>query len=184
VQYFGRKTKRRDAGDHTGVALNLPENLRNALKNPLGMLVQEKDVTKENILEFLSSDTYLVTVGDATTEKMLGFGLTPSLQIVDGLEKRAKRVLPQNKLEKNLSCDNPAGQITTQSIDVIRQAMSLTPPVRITVNGEEDLLAIPVCIYAPNNTVVLYGQPNEGLVVITVTDEIRNKTKEILSLMK
>jgi uncharacterized protein (UPF0218 family) len=163
--------------------LNLPENLRDTLKKPLGILVREKNVTKENILSFLMPDTYIVTVGDATSEKMLGFGLMPALQIVDGLEKRVKRSLPKNSAKK-LSCENPAGQITAQSIDVIKEAMGLEPPVQIVVNGEEDLLVIPVCIYAPVNTVVLYGQPNEGLVVVPVTDEIRNKTKEILSLMK
>ncbi len=183
MQYFGSKAKRRNAGHHTGITLKLPENLRDVLKIPIGILLKEKDATKANILKFLSSETYIVTVGDATTEKMLGFGLIPSLQIVDGLEKRTKRQLPQGASKTNLFCDNPAGQITTQSIDVIRQAMGLKPPVRIVINGEEDLLVIPACIYAPQNTVVMYGQPNEGLVVVAVTQEIRNKTKEILTLM-
>lgn len=184
MQHFGSKAKRRNAGNHTGIALILPENLRDALKNPLGILLEEKNATKANVLKFLSPETYLVTVGDATTEKMLDFDLVPSLQIVDGQEKRAKRNPPKNTSVKKLFCDNPAGQITTQSIDVIRQAMGQNQPVQIMVNGEEDLLVIPVCIYAPINAVVLYGQPNEGLVVVTVTDEVRNKTKEILSLMK
>jgi len=183
MQYFGSKAKRRNAGSHTGITLKLPENLRNALKIPIGTLIKEKDATKANVLEFLSSVAYVVTVGDATTEKILGFGITPSLQIVDGLEKRTKRQLPQSTSTTKLSCDNPAGQITTQSIDVIKQAMGLKPPVQIVVSGEEDLLVIPVCIYAPQNTVVMYGQPNEGLVVVTVTEEIRNKAKEILTLM-
>jgi hypothetical protein len=183
MQYSGSKAKRRNAGRHTGITLKLPENLRNALKTPMGTLLKETDATKTNVLGFISPGTYVVTVGDATTEKMLGFGLVPSLQIVDGLEKRTKRQLPQNTSTTNLFCDNPPGQITAQSIDVIRQAMGLKPPVQIVVNGEEDLLVIPVCIYAPQNTVVMYGQPNEGLVVVVVTEEIRNKTKEILTLM-
>ena len=55
--------------------------------------------------------------------------------------------------------------------------------VRITVDGEEDLLVIPACIYAPDKSVVLYGQPNEGMVIVPVTSEIRNKTKSILYLI-
>ena len=51
----------------------------------------------------------------------------------------------------------------------------MTPPVRITVFGEEDLLVLPVCIHAPDNSIVLYGQPNEGLVLVEITTEIRNK---------
>jgi len=163
--------------------LKLPENLRKALKNPIGILVKDQNVSRATLLHFLSADSYIITVGDATTEKMLYFNIIPSLQIVDGLEKRAKRKPPQSSATK-LFCDNPAGQITQQSIDTIRNAFGLKPPLQIVVNGEEDLLVIPACIYAPQNAIVLYGQPNEGLVVVRVTDELRNKTKAILNLMK
>ncbi|MEM3172132.1 MAG: GTP-dependent dephospho-CoA kinase family protein [Candidatus Nitrosotenuis sp.] len=163
--------------------MKLPENLRAALKKPIGVLIKESDVSRAKILHFLPAGAYIVTVGDATTDKLVKFGLTPSLQIVDGTEKRQKRKPPQSTAKK-LYCDNPAGQITNESIETIRKALGLPPPHQIIVNGEEDLLVIPVCMYAPPNTVVFYGQPNEGLVVVPVTDEIRNKTKAILNLMK
>lgn len=162
--------------------MKLPENLRKALKSPIGILIKNQDVSRANLLRLLSANSFIITVGDATTEKMLYFNLIPSLQIVDGLEKRAKRKPPQSSATK-LFCDNPAGEITQQSIDTIRKAIGLKPPVQIIVNGEEDLLVIPACIYAPHNAVVLYGQPNEGLVVVVVTDELRNKTKAILKMM-
>jgi uncharacterized protein (UPF0218 family) len=163
--------------------LKLPEKLRQALKSPIGVLIKDKDVTRANLLRFLSAGTYIVSVGDATTEKLLGFNLIPSLQIVDGLEKRAKRNPPKSTAKK-FFCSNPAGEITNESVDTIRRALGWQPPVQIMVNGEEDLLVIPVCMYAPQNAVVMYGQPNEGLVVVMVTDEIRNKTKAIMNLMK
>ena len=56
-------------------------------------------------------------------------------------------------------------------------------PVQIVVTGEEDLLVLPVCVHAPQNAIVLYGQPNEGLVIVKVTQEIRNKTQQLLNLM-
>jgi hypothetical protein len=183
MQHPSRKAKRGDAGYDTSIALKLPDKLRQALKSPIGVLLKEKDATKANILRFLSAGTYIITVGDATTEKMLYHSLIPSLQIVDGVEKRVKRKPPQSPSTKKLFCDNPAGEITQQSIDTIRKAVGLKPPIQIVVNGEEDLLVIPACIYAPQNAVVLYGQPNEGLVVVPVTEEIRNKTKTILKLM-
>lgn len=158
----------------------LPDSLRDDLKVPLGILL--KDTSKENISKHLAPNSYLITVGDATTEKMLGFGLVPSLQIVDGYEKRGKRIPPQSGATK-LHCDNPAAQITPQSIDTIKRAFSSKPPIQILVNGEEDLLVIPVCIHAPENAIVLYGQPNEGLVIVPVTQEIRNKTQSLLDRM-
>jgi len=160
--------------------LKLPDSLRDELKIPLGILL--KGTTKENISKYIPKNSYLITVGDATTEKMLAYGFAPSLQIVDGYEKRGKRIPPQSTATK-MHCDNPAAQITTQSIDTIKQAFSSKPPIQILVNGEEDLLVIPVCIYAPENATVLYGQPNEGLVIVPVTQEIRNKTKNLLDRM-
>jgi uncharacterized protein (UPF0218 family) len=160
--------------------LKLPDSLRDELKIPLGILL--KDTSKENILRCVPKDSYIITVGDATTEKMLSFGFVPSLQIIDGYEKRGKRIPPQSTATK-MHCDNPAAQITQQSIDTIKQAFASKPPTQILVNGEEDLLVIPVCIYAPENSTVLYGQPNEGLVLVPITQEIRNKTKNLLDRM-
>ena len=160
--------------------MKLPDSIRDELKIPLGILL--KDTSKENISKYIPKNSYVITVGDATTEKMLNFGLTPSLQIVDGYEKRGKRDPPYSTATK-MYCDNPAAQITPNSIDAIKQAISSNPPVQILVNGEEDLLVIPACIFAPVNSVVLYGQPNEGLVLVQVTQEIRNKTKNLLDRM-
>ncbi len=160
--------------------MKLPESLREQLKAPLGILL--KDTSKENILHHIPKDSVIITVGDATTEKMISFGLIPSLSIVDGFEKRQKRAIPSNDVAK-IPCDNPAGEITAQSVNAIKDALKSNVPVQIVVNGEEDLLVLPVCVHAPQNTVVLYGQPNEGLVIVKVTQEIRNKTQQLLNLM-
>ena len=165
--------------------MNLPESLREELKIPLGVLLPEEKVNKANIQKFLNDDSYIITVGDRTTEKMIDFELVPSLQIIDNLEKREKRESPTLKESTiELFVDNPPAEITSQSIEIIKKAFSTHPPVRLNVNGEEDLLVIPVCIYAPDNAVVLYGQPNEGLVIVKVTTEIRNKTQKLLDSME
>lgn len=164
--------------------MKLPENLREQLKIPLGKLILEKDTSKENILKNIPENWLIITVGDATTEKMINFGLEPFLQIIDGQEKRVKRDPPSSSQNiTNLSCTNPAGEITPQSISAIKQACKSTTPTRITVIGEEDLLVLPVCIYAPEKSVIMYGQPNEGLVIAQINSEIRNKTKKLLDLM-
>ena len=165
--------------------MKLPENLRDQLKIPLGLLLAENETDKTNIQKHLSENSYIITVGDRTTEKMIDFGLIPSLQIIDGQEKRKKRNIPKSfGVSTNLTCDNPAAEITTQSIETIKKAFTSQTPVRITVNGEEDRLVIPVCMYAPDNSVVMYGQPNEGLVIVKITPEIRNKTQTLLKSME
>jgi uncharacterized protein (UPF0218 family) len=164
--------------------LQLPDDLRDQLKKPLGNLINDNDPNKENIIKKISAESVLITVGDRTTENMLQLGLKPQIQIIDGLEKRTQRIMPtDDTVNTKLSCKNPPGEITEESIQVIRKSFSCEPPVRITVDGEEDLLVIPACIFAPENSVVMYGQPNEGLVLVHVTPEIKAKVQKILDSM-
>jgi len=164
--------------------VKLPNSLREQMKIPLGVLLPETQADKSNIEKYLSENSYIISVGDRTTEKMINFGLIPSLQIIDGQEKREKREPPKLDNATELTVDNPAAEITPQSIEIIKKAFTLPSPVRIFVNGEEDLLVLPVCVHAPENTVVLYGQPNQGLVIVRITPEIRNKVQGLLDLME
>ncbi|MDH3678302.1 MAG: GTP-dependent dephospho-CoA kinase family protein [Nitrosopumilus sp.] len=164
--------------------MKLPDSLREQLKIPLGVLLPESQANKINIQKHISECSYVISVGDRTTEKMMDFGLIPSLQIIDGQEKREKREPPKLENATELIVENPATEITSQSISVIKKAFTLQPPMRLFVTGEEDLLVLPVCVHAPENAVVLYGQPNEGLVIVKITSEIRNKAQTLLDLME
>jgi hypothetical protein len=132
----------------------------------------------------LQDDSYIITVGDRTTEKLVNFGIIPSLQIIDGIEKREKRESILSDVTNYFEVDNPPAEITLPAIGIIKKAFSMLPPARIMVDGEEDLLVLPACVYAPENSVVMYGQPNEGLVIVQVTPEIRNKAQKLLDLME
>jgi len=164
--------------------LKLPENLREDLKIPLGDLINDVDVNNKNIQTKINPKSIIITVGDKTTENIISLGIRPQIQIIDGLEKRNQRDIPlDDKINTVLTCKNPPGEITQESIQTIQKAFSSDPPIRIIVDGEEDLLVIPVCIAAPENSVVMYGQPNEGLVIVHVTPEIREKVQKILDVM-
>ena len=164
--------------------MQLPDDLRDQLKNPLGSLISDNDPNKENIIKNFFAESIIITVGDRTTENMLQLGLKPQIQIIDGLEKRNQCIVPaDDTVNTKLSCRNPPGEITEESIQVIQKAFSCESPVRIMVDGEEDLLVIPACIHAPENSIVMYGQPNEGLVIVTITPEIRAKVQKILDTM-
>ena len=164
--------------------MQLPDDLRDQLKNPLGNLIKNNDPNKENIIKKITAGSIIITVGDRTTENILQLGLKPQIQIIDCLEKRNQRTAPiDDTVNTKLSCRNPPGEITEESIQVIKKAFFSEPPVRIVVDGEEDLLVIPACIHAPENSIVMYGQPNEGLVIVTITPEIRAKVQKILDAM-
>ena len=164
--------------------MHLQDNLRERFKSPLGDVIKESDPEKEKIIKKIYSESNVITVGDRTTEILLNLGLTPQIQVVDGHEKRNERDLPViQSINTELTCKNPAAEITDESISTIKKSFSSKPPVRIIVDGEEDLLVLPVCIHAPDNYVVMYGQPNEGLVTVKVTPDIRAKIQKLLDLM-
>ncbi|HYB92666.1 MAG TPA: DUF359 domain-containing protein [archaeon] len=52
------------------------------------------------------------------------------------------------------------------------------------VKGEEDLLALPAAINAPENSLIAYGQPNKGVVLVRVTKKKRSKIHKIMRSMK
>ena len=182
IQHLSGESKVETTPTTSQIFLHIPENIRNQLKTPLGDLI--KDVNKENILSKISSESIVITVGDKTTENMIDLGIRPQIQVIDGLEKRNRRNIPiDDTIKTELTCKNPPGQITEESMQTIQKAFSCERPVRIIVKGEEDLLVIPACMFAPENSVVMYGQPNEGLVIVRVTPEIRSKVQKIVSVM-
>ena len=163
----------------------LPENLRNELKTPLGKLIPNSSSEKENYIRSVYSEKVVITVGDATSELLIGMGLIPLLHIVDGQEKREKRSLPlAYSINTELTVKNNPGEISNDSFNLVKNIFQQKPPIRLLVDGEEDLLVLPVCLFAPENSVVMYGQPNEGLVIAEITDEVRAKVQKIVNQMK
>jgi len=52
------------------------------------------------------------------------------------------------------------------------------------VDGEEDLLTLVVVLSAPEDALVVYGQPHRGIVVVKVTEETREKMWRIVDAME
>ncbi|MBM3212057.1 DUF359 domain-containing protein, partial [Candidatus Poribacteria bacterium] len=50
----------------------------------------------------------------------------------------------------------------------------------VKVIGEEDLAGVPAILLSPLGTVVLYGQPQQGIVVVEVSEE---KKRQLLQLL-
>ena len=163
----------------------LPENLRNELKIPLGKLIPNDSSGKEDYIRKIYSEKVVITVGDATSELLLQMGLIPLLHIIDGQEKRKKRSLPlSDVINTELTVKNNPGEISSESFNLVKTIFRQKPPIRLVVDGEEDLLVLPVCLFAPENSVVMYGQPNEGLVIAEITNEVRDKIQKIVNQMK
>jgi uncharacterized protein (UPF0218 family) len=150
------------------------------LKRPFGTLVLEKDITKQKIVSMLEGAKKIITVGDATTERMISFGITPDIAVIDGVERRSLRDHTINYHAKEMLCVNPAGMISKEAVRILQSALETPSPVTVKVEGEEDMLALPLFMMAPKGSTVLYGQPLEGIVLVNITEEKQNQAKDLM----
>jgi uncharacterized protein (UPF0218 family) len=160
----------------------MPLNLRYArlLKRPFGILVAQKNVTRLKIASMVEGTKNVIAVGDATTRRLISFGIRPHIAVIDGMERRSKHKHSIHYQAKELYCVNPAGTISVEAVHVLQEALHMPPPVKVNVRGEEDLLALPLFAMAAIGSVVLYGQPLEGLVLVHITEEKQKQAKELM----
>ncbi|MDO9516704.1 MAG: GTP-dependent dephospho-CoA kinase family protein [Methanosarcinaceae archaeon] len=168
------------------IALALPAKLRPVLRKPFGVLYKGtgKD-TIQKIAPDLGSPTKLISVGDVTTFYLLESDIIPDVCVVDDRTKREPAsnhvVLGTNhKAFTTISVDNPPGVITEDLINAIDDALRSDQHVRLFVRGEEDLAALPAILMAPIGSVVLYGQPNEGVVLVKITESKKDEIRSLL----
>lgn len=152
-------------------------------KKPAGTLIKNEEISSDLLSPYLKTQL-IVSVGDATTEKLLSLGIVPSIQIVDGKERRERRQLPEKGHAAEIKCINPAGGISSDAIGAVKKALSFEKPVRIVVDGEEDLMGAVVLALAPDGSVMFYGQPLEGLVAVRINEESRNKFGEVINRIR
>jgi uncharacterized protein (UPF0218 family) len=156
--------------------LVLPEEKRHLFREPFGELAA--DIA--SILPRLSGVT-IYSVGDIVTHNLRKHNITPSVAIVDGHTMRA----PCRKMPvvtgRCLRVKNPAGTLTDELVAGIGEAVAHPPPVTIYVKGEEDLAVIPLVLAAPEGSVVLYGQPHEGVVFRTIDRQAKKEAEKLLA---
>ncbi len=165
----------------------LPEDQRKYFKEPLDVLLC-KDEEIQNMLFQISKDEEIpkiISVGDIVTQTLLQHSIVPDLAIIDEKVQR-EEIKPQDYslFFKMRTAENPPGLINQKSWDMIRDALKKDDSkIIIKIVGEEDLLVLPVILEAPHNSKVLYGQPNEGVVLVTVTEDIKQKVKRLMLRM-
>ncbi len=164
----------------------LPEHQRDFFKKPLDRLYRsEKEISQ--ILSNIAKDSAIpkvISVGDVTTKLLLSNNLIPDLAIIDEYVQRKKVPMLDINSFMFREAKNPAATITREAWMEIRKAIHIFDvKFLIKIPGEEDLLVIPAVFEAPLNSKVLYGQPNEGLVVVTVNKEIKQKVQALMQKM-
>lgn len=164
----------------------LTEKLRNQLKIPLGNLIEgESRITMNFLNSFIEDNKPLrvLSVGDYVTSNILKRGICVDVCIIDGRVMR-KSVDPLNlNTNKIIYVRNPPGTITNKAWEAVCQAAKADETVAIFVDGEEDLLALPAIICAPSGSLVVYGQPHKGIVLVRINEGKKLLVKTILKEM-
>ena len=169
-----------------GLRLVLPDTLRPLFRNIFGVLYTgEGDEAVKKMSMDIESPTKLISVGDVTTFYLLESGIIPDVCVVDDRTKRepaSNNVVLGTKHTAftTISVDNPPGVITEDLIDAIDYAIASDQHIRLFVRGEEDLAALPAILIAPIGSVVLYGQPDEGVVLVKITESKKDEIRSLL----
>ena len=162
----------------------LPARLRPKLARPMGRLFSEQEIRAGALAAAAKESGMVVSVGDRVTETLAELGRVPEVQIVDSRENRRDREPPVATHVELIRVRNPAGYITAEAIDGIRKAFHARKPVRVLVDGEEDLLALPAIALAPQSADIFYGQPGEGIVVVRAGPAAKTRNRELLKKMR
>lgn len=160
----------------------LHESEKEAFRRPIGSI----ETDSEQVIRSLKPGTMLITVGDIVSIAALQAGRMSDISIIDYKTRRRDvepgHFAPFEKIHKRRVL-NPPGSITYEAVTKIREAISDFETTHaeqlIVVSGEEDLLAIPAILFSPLNTVVLYGQFDKGIVVVTISEQNKKHVQNL-----
>lgn len=121
-------------------------------------------------------------VGDFACLSLTKQKIFPDLAIVDLQVNRRPFVsnLLELKLKPGLTAVNPAGTVTPNLAEKISACLKQKIPT-ILVKGEEDLAVLPLVLLAPLNSLIYYGQPNQGIVKVVVTEKAKQAAVKFLN---
>lgn len=158
--------------------LILKEECRKKFKKPFGEIYPDLNDINKSLLE----NHFTISIGDETTNNLLNADIIPNIGIIDNIieRKTSKHNIEYDAI--TLNAVNPSGTITDELWAAIEESFDFSKKsnVLIVVDGEEDLAVIPCVLMAPEGSLILYGQPGEGVVLVE-TDKVKEKAKEMLN---
>jgi pantetheine-phosphate adenylyltransferase len=147
---------------------------RSFLSKPLGPITKAATHKK---------NTIVAVVGDYALNQFIEKKWIYTIGVFDKLTQREPYGTKHlDELTPDVEIDNPAGLISLDSlkkVDLIDFSDNENKK-HILVNGEEDLVTIPLILLMPLNSLIYYGQPNEGMVLLKVTEDLKEKISKLL----
>jgi hypothetical protein len=172
----------------------LSEKLRKRLSEPFGE-VMPFDMAAEKLEQKKKDDVsrpaLLIAVGDQTIYNLLQIDLVPNIGIFD-LHCQRKPV-DMNLREYILTAAsfsgepvrirNPAGTVQLDLEKAVGHALQ-EKKGWIWIEGEDDLAGLTVMAQAPVRTILLYGQPHQGVVWVEIDAKVKKEARDLLEQIR
>jgi len=162
----------------------ISEQIREELKKPFGKVCN----THEMLIEARSAKGLVISVGDRCTYDLLRSSVHPHICIFDfrcmrePIGKGMQSFLEQARSSMR-AVQNPAGEITRELKEAVQGALSKEEGT-ILIEGEDDLASLLVMAHAPIGSLLIYGQPNVGAVLVKIDEEKRKAALAFLEQIK
>jgi pantetheine-phosphate adenylyltransferase len=163
--------------------LSVTEAQKKQLAEPLGKVFTDpKPDLLHKKLDKHARNLPICVVGDESLHFFMKHSLPFNLGLFDGHTNRydISEVSKQLQDKKIEIISNPAGTISKEASLKLSSLDLQEKYSFLKVDGEEDLLTAALILLLPLNSLIYYGQPNQGLVEVTVTEELKNKILTIL----
>lgn len=165
--------------------LFLPLKFRTRMREPLGSILKESEV--HDVIDG-DRDKFLIAIGDRTTQTILSEEITLKFAAID-MQVERKRVTWEKMMYDQLIHDatvhtlvSGPGYVSHEASRLIRQwSIDGFPKTVLVIDGEEDLLVLPVLTQAPLDSILYYGQPGKGLVRAVVDTKLKEKAEDLLT---
>ena len=151
--------------------IKINNHQRSFFSKPLGPIVSAASHKKTAIV---------AVVGDFALSKFIEKDWVYTIGVYDKKTKREPFESKQLKdIKPDIKIDNPAGLISLQSLTKLSK-LDFYEKKHVLVNGEEDLITVSLILTMPLNSLIYYGQPEEGMVLLKVTTELKEKISKLL----
>ncbi len=161
--------------------------VRDELAEPMGDIIGglEEDITHAAVMvkQRLKQDNppLIIAVGDIVTQSLHMVEVDPHLSVIDNRTRRteiAEHYKSPFQTQTHGPFRNDAGTISSAFVTAVYEHLS-EPASRdvhrqYVIQGEEDLLGLPMMLLAPLESVVLYGQYEQGIVYVCITEEVKS----------
>jgi len=158
----------------------LNPELRSQFKKPQGWLLTQNIAEEIKTIIKKEQSIKIALVGDSVVNFFVKNKLSFDYAAIDLKIGRKKTRLDYHKPFLK-TVRNPAGKLTPTANKTILKMVKKQEKGVIRILGEEDLTVLPFVLSLPFKSIVVYGQPGKGCVVVLVEEKVKEKFANFFS---